>query len=56
MNPLSHLIVAAVCFIIAGLLEIAEKQSHGWYNDRAYLRASGFFVGLGVVFVAAAVF
>ena len=56
MNPITHLITAAVCGIIAGLLEIAEQQSRKWYEDRAMLRASGFFLGLAIVFVAAAVF
>lgn len=52
---LSHLVTAAICLVLAGLLEAAEQQSRKWYQDRAMLRASGFFLGLGLVFLGLAV-
>ena len=51
-----HLLTAAICLVMSGLLELAEQRSRSWYSDRAMLRASGFFLGLAIVFVAAAVF
>ena len=56
MHPLSCLVTAAVCFILFILLEEAERQSCKWYEDRAMLRASGFFLGLAAAFVGAAFF
>lgn len=51
-----HLLTAAICLVLAVVMEQAERQSRRWYEDRAMLRASGFFLGLAMAFVGAAFF
>lgn len=56
MTPIASIFLAGLCLVFTILLEIAEKQSKKWHQDRAMLRSSGFFIGLAVVFVANALF
>lgn len=51
-----HLLTAAICLVLAAVMEQAERQSRAWYTDRVMLRASGFFIGLAAAFAAAAIF
>lgn len=49
MHPITYLTIAALCFVCAYLSELAERESKKWYTDRFMLRASGFFIAVGLV-------